>query len=104
MRFGFPILGIVALSLLAAPSNASYSRGHHHHRYRPLRSHEVHVEQARGSLPDKASVITDKGTPESGPPGTPTTGSPSIPPTCDQQNASSPACYSATQQARPVGR
>lgn len=103
MRFVLPILGIAALSL-AAPSDASYSRERHHHRYRHVHSHEVHVEQARGSLPDKASVITDKGTPEAGPPGTPAVGSPSIPPTCDQQNASSPACYSATQSARPVGR
>jgi hypothetical protein len=105
MLLRFPILGIVAASLITS-SSATYSR--EHHRHRPLRSYEVHVEQARGSVTDGTAMIDDKasrGTPESGsPPATPATGSPSIPATCNQQNASSPACYSATQQARPVGR
>lgn len=104
MRLGFPAVGIVALSLVAIGS-ATYGR--EHHRHRALRSGEVHVEQAHGSVTDGAAIVdkTGRSTPENGgQPATPATGSPNIPATCDQQNASSPACYSATQQARPVGR
>lgn len=104
MRLGFPTLGIVALSLVAI-STASYGR--EHHRHRALRSGEVHVQQAHGSVTDGEAIVdkTGRSTPESGgQPATPATGSPSIPATCDQNNASSPACYSATQQARPLAR
>jgi len=70
-------------------------------------SSEVHVEQARGSIPPGAKTIDSgsksvKGAPEGGSANA-NTGS-SAPVTCNQQNASSPACYSATQQARPVTR
>lgn len=104
MRLGFTTLGIVALSLVAI-STASYGR--EHHRHRALRSGEVHVQQAHGSVTDGEAIVdkTGRSTPESGgQPATPATGSPSIPATCDQNNASSPACYSATQQARPLAR
>jgi hypothetical protein len=104
MRLGVPVLGIVALSLAVTTGAAS---GHKHHRHRTLRSGEVHVEQSHGSVTDGAAPVdkATKGTPESGSPSaTPATGSPNIPATCNQQNASSPACYSATQQARPITR
>jgi|SRR6185437_16844330 hypothetical protein len=104
MRLGFTTLGIVALSLVAI-STATYGR--EHHRHRALRSGEVHVQQAHGSVTDGEAIVdkTGRSTPESGgQPATPATGSPSIPATCDQNNASSPACYSATQQARPLAR
>jgi hypothetical protein len=70
-------------------------------------SSEVRVEQARGSLPAGAAAADlrtkpAKGAPETGAStGAAVTG-PTAPVTCNQQNASSPACYSATQQARPV--
>jgi hypothetical protein len=71
---------------------------------------EARVEQARGTLPPGSRTIDAgrkevlRGTPDGG------TGSdaiktvPTAPVTCNQQNASSPACYSATQQARPPTR
>lgn len=86
----------------------------------PCRASEVHVDQARGRLPAGAASIgaskTEKkprekkapnaliGAPEGAAVTSSGTGSPTTPATCNQQNASSPACYSATQQARPVGR
>jgi hypothetical protein len=71
-------------------------------------SPEVRVEQARGTLPPSAKTIDSgakslKGTPEGGAT-TGTSAGSSAPVTCNQQNASSQACYSATQQARPVTR
>lgn len=81
------------------------------------RASEVHVNQAHGRLPPGAAAIgtskpekksRDMKAPKAltgAPEGTSTaTGSPTTPTTCNQQNASSPACYSATQQARPVSR
>jgi hypothetical protein len=65
---------------------------------------EVHVDQEKGriSAPVKSpGAATNKGLPEIGST-TPTsvqTG-PSSPATCDSKNASSPACYAATQQGR----
>jgi hypothetical protein len=65
------------------------------------RSREVQITQPQGRLPG-GDRITIKGTPE-GSTGSAKAG-PTAPATCDQQNASSQACYSATQQARPVPR
>lgn len=72
-------------------------------------ANEVHIEQAHGRVPADATTSVNtkpKGTPEGGVTNANSAakGSPSIPTTCSQQNASSPACYSATQQARPVGK
>ena len=65
---------------------------------------EVWVQQARGNVLTGASPLEDgksvKAAPEGSSSST-TNGSPSVPVTCNQQNASSPACYSATQQAKP---
>jgi hypothetical protein len=71
-------------------------------------SSEARVEQAHGNLPPGAKTIDAgskglKGAPEGGA-GSATKSGPTAPVTCNQQNASSPACYSATQQARPVAR
>jgi hypothetical protein len=66
---------------------------------------EVHVDQEKGRIIPGAAkspgAATNKGLPEIGST-TPTpvqTGS-SSPATCDSKNASSPACYAATQQGR----
>jgi len=70
---------------------------------------EARVEQARGNLPPGSKAIEGgkllKGTPEAGSnSGTAVKTGPTAPVTCNQQNSSSPACYSATQQSRPVAR
>jgi hypothetical protein len=71
---------------------------------------EARVEQAHGNLPPGAKTIDGGGKPLKGAPeggtgaGAATKTGPTAPVTCNQQNASSPACYSATQQARPVAR
>ena len=73
------------------------------------RGSEARVEQAHGNLPPGAKTIDAggkglKGAPEGGTGPAATKTGPTAPVTCNQQNASSPACYSATQQARPVAR
>ena len=72
-------------------------------------SSEARVEQAYGNLPPGAKTIDAGGKglkrlPEGGTGPAATKTGPTAPVTCNQQNASSPACYSATQQARPVAR
>jgi hypothetical protein len=66
---------------------------------------DVYIEQAHGRVPAKGKSNPDvavKPTPEAaaGSAGTGQSG----PATCNSQNASSPACYAATQQARPATR
>jgi hypothetical protein len=67
-----------------------------------LAASEVYIEQSRGHVSPGASILTKP------PPESTTAVSPSITPTapetCNAQNASSQACYTATQQARPAGR
>ena len=100
MRTGYAaiaLLGAIGVQSVAEPADA---------RTRKTAS-EARVEQARGILPKGAKIDaaskSAKITPEGG--SAPSAGnSPSVPVTCNQQNASSPACYSATQQARPVPR
>jgi len=69
---------------------------------------ETRINQARGNLPANARQIDLSKPGKSGPDAAKSNGSggaaPTVPATCNQQNASSPACYSATQQARPVSR
>jgi hypothetical protein len=63
---------------------------------------EVYIEQSRGQVSPGATILTKP------PPEATTAASPSITPTapetCNAQNASSQACYTATQQARPGSR
>jgi hypothetical protein len=72
------------------------------------RGSEARVEQAHGNLPPGANIDGGskalKGAPEGGAGSAAAKTGPTAPVTCNQQNASSPACYSATQQARPVAR
>jgi hypothetical protein len=69
---------------------------------------EARVEQARGNLPPGRTIDAGtkglKGAPEGGTGAAEIKTGPTAPVTCNQQNASSPACYSATQQARPAPR
>ena len=64
---------------------------------------EVWVQQARGRI-SGGTPVTDENKPKAAPEGSSTAaaaaGSPTTPATCNQQNASSPACYSATQQTK----
>lgn len=63
---------------------------------------EVWVQQSRGRISGDTSVTNEnkaeKTVPEGG--AAAAAGNPTTPATCNQQNASSPACYSATQQAK----
>jgi len=98
--------GCVAICLLVGMGIHGLMTGPADARGRRFAS-EARVEQARGSLPAGAKTIdggakSQKVTPEGGAAAN-ATGS-SAPVTCNQQNASSPACYSATQQARPITR
>jgi hypothetical protein len=104
MRIGVSIFAI-ALSLLASIPVALGGEGDSSG---PLRiASEVRIEQSRGVMPvgskpledGKSGTVTPEGMTNSA-----AKGSPDIPATCNQQNASSAACYSATQQARPVTR
>jgi hypothetical protein len=67
---------------------------------------ETRIEQPSGRLPPGSRTIRLEHPKVRAPEGsalrTEGSGSPNIPVTCNQQNASSPACYSATQQSRPV--
>jgi hypothetical protein len=63
---------------------------------------EVWVQQSRGRISGDTSVTNENKAEKTAPEGGPAAaaGSPTAPVTCNQQNASSPACYSATQQAK----
>src|SRR5665213_196418 len=100
-----PVVTAVAMSaslVLSGAAEAKHYRGHSPQRLARFAS-EVHVPQAHGRIAPGGKPIT--GTPTARPapegsvngPGT-VAGSPNTPATCNQQNASSPACYSATQQ------
>jgi hypothetical protein len=64
---------------------------------------EVWVSQAHGRISGGTTVAEENKPMKAAPEGAATTaaaGSPTTPATCNQQNASSPACYSATQQSK----
>jgi hypothetical protein len=64
---------------------------------------EVWVQQSRGRISGGTPVAEENKPVKSAPEGSATTaaaGSPTTPATCNQQNANSPACYSATQQTK----
>jgi hypothetical protein len=66
---------------------------------RILVSDDVYIKQAHGRVSPGTKILT-KPVPEAGlTAATPNPG-PTAPATCDAQNASSPACYTATQQTR----
>jgi hypothetical protein len=67
-----------------------------------LAASEVYIEQSRGHVAPGASIVT-KPPPESTTAISPSV-APTAPETCNAQNASSQACHTATQQARPAGR
>jgi hypothetical protein len=63
---------------------------------------EVWVQQSRGRI-SGGTTVAEENKPNVAPEGgsaTTGSGSPATPATCNQANASSPACYSATQQTR----
>jgi hypothetical protein len=73
--------------------------------YITVAASEVYIQQARGRVAPGASIQT-KPTPETTSVQTTVAPAPAptAPETCNAQNASSQACYTATQQARPAGR
>jgi hypothetical protein len=94
-----PAIAITATAFCALTFAVAYSDT-------VLAGSEVYIQQARGQVAP-GSAVTTKPTPE-------TTGqasqpaaaaAPTAPDTCNAQNAaSSQACYTATQQARPASR
>jgi hypothetical protein len=64
---------------------------------------EVYIQQSRGRVSPGASILT-KPPPETTTAAPAPSVTPTAPETCNAQNASSQACYTATQQARPAGR
>ena len=69
-----------------------------------VQASEIWVQQSRGRITGGTPVAEEnkaaKSTPEGSTTAAATTNSPTNPATCNQQNASSPACYSATQQTK----
>jgi hypothetical protein len=66
-------------------------------------SSDVYIQQSHGHVAPGTSV-QGKPIPELTGAGAPATTGPTAPVTCNAQNASSQACYTATQQARPGTR
>jgi hypothetical protein len=64
---------------------------------------DVYIAQSHGRVAPGVKM-QGKPTPESTSAGTPAATGPTAPVTCNAQNASSQACYTATQQARPGAR
>jgi len=64
---------------------------------------EVYIQQSNGRVAAGINVQT-KPPPEASAAAAAAATSPTAPETCNAQNASSQACYTATQQARPPGR
>jgi hypothetical protein len=102
---GLIVALLVGVVVQVTDSEASHTRKHRQRN--PLAS-ETTIKQAQGFVrydSNPVSSIRNKRALEGtigGP--NPTVGSPTIPATCTQQNAASPACYSATQTMRPLGR
>jgi hypothetical protein len=63
---------------------------------------EAYIQQSRGRVNPGASILT-KPPPEAATGASPSA-TPTAPVTCNAQNASSQACYTATQQSKPAGR
>lgn len=100
---------LVVFVLAALGASSQWDPADARERKRGGSSSEARVEQAYGNLPPGAKMIDAGGkalkrAPEGGTGPAATKTGPTAPVTCNQQNASSPACYSATQQARPVPR
>jgi hypothetical protein len=68
----------------------------------PLAASDVYIQQSHGRVAP-GTKIQSKPPPEKTGASIPSTG-PTAPITCNAQNASSQACYTATQQARPGAR
>ncbi len=108
MRSQVIIAAVSAAGLLVSLQEAAADGKSPHRRARY--ASEVRIQQSHGNIPPGAaeqsrSQSKSKLAPETGSnPSGAAAGSPTTPVTCNQQNASSPACYSATQQARPPTR
>jgi hypothetical protein len=91
----------IAIALLALPNATRVAFGLD----AAFAASEVYIRQAKGRVAPGANI------PIKPPPETTTTTTTvapaavsTAPETCNAQNASSQACYTATQQARPAGR
>jgi hypothetical protein len=103
MYFLVPLIVIANMAAPVAQTQYPESQQEELRQQRTLIVDEVHVEQEKGRISAKSKTPepagnTMKTVPEGQaaavPPG------PSNPATCDPKNASSPACYAATQQGR----
>ncbi len=94
---GCSSIGVVCVFVLAF--SAQTNRGEVDSLRQPAGS-EVYIQQPPRNATEKNSPDKGELKPAAGPM-TPLQGTPR---TCDPQNASSEACYTATQQARPIPR
>ncbi|WP_407154037.1 hypothetical protein [Bradyrhizobium sp. STM 3557] len=86
------IIAAVLAALLSLPHAASAGS-------------EVYIQQARGHVAPGSTVMTKPPPESTTQPSQVAPVSPTAPDTCNAQNAaSSQACYTATQQARPASR
>jgi hypothetical protein len=101
------LLVLVAVTATLASSSffeaaaADVHRAHHRHstvRNANSTYSESHIQQLPDSARVPANPLPVKADDASG------NAAHTSPTTCNAQNASSPACYAATQQAHPVGR
>ncbi len=97
------LIGAAYVSVLAFSLQSSHAEVEN---LRRQAGSEVYIQQPPKNAIEKdnpgAPADSDKG--ELKPAAGPTAPSQGTPRTCDSQNASSEACYTATQQARPVPR
>src|ERR1700754_4449531 len=70
---------------------------------KPMPISDVYIEQSHGRVAP-GSKVQAKPVPEATGGAAIQGAGPTAPVTCNAQNASSPACYTATQQARPATR
>jgi len=100
MRIRLATWAVMAMVSTALPDNAPVrSSG----TTTTIATSEVYIQQARGRVAPGANIPT-KPPPETTMSVAPTPTPPTAPATCNAQNASSQACYTATQQSRPGGR
>jgi hypothetical protein len=88
------VVAVVLVSAFPQARSASLTR---------IAGSEVYIQQSSGRVGAGTNVQT-KPPPEASAAAAAPAASPTAPETCNAQNASSQACYTATQQARPPGR
>jgi hypothetical protein len=102
MLVGIALVLVLAGASMAEGTAAPVRRGHHKHGAATQGAASPYTESHVQQLPDSARVPANPLPAQAND----ATGNAAhtSPVTCNAQNASTPACYAATQQAHPVGR